>query len=564
MKNLKYNLLLLLLISSTLTFAQKTIKVGNVYPGEVELGGFNLSKDVTIKISGEGASFDEWDNYLNYYAWILDTETRNVVWRSEECDDYSKNDGEYDFDSEVKLKAGNYEVYFAAGYERDKFIVRGLGMIEGLFDSRKSDIKKFKKSFFVTISDEKNLLKSVDAFLLVNDRNKNALASFSRVGDSENLKKEFSLKGDTKISIYGIGEGINNEFYDFGYIYDLTKNKRVWMFNSSDGKYAGGGKKNVQERAEITLPKGSYEVRYRSDDSHSFDEWNVLPPDDPQYWGIVISFLDQNEKKNIIPFNKKDIVSPVIELTKVEDDAFVSQGFTLSKNLELRILAVGEGYKELVDYGWIENANTKEIVWKMNYRNTSYAGGAKKNRIVDEIITFEPGNYIAYYVTDDSHNFRDWNEKPPFEEDKWGISIYTMNNDDKDLVKLFDAKKFVNKNTITEITKVYDDQELEKTFLISGSAKIRIIAIGESDGTDLADYAWITDNNGKTVWKMKYRETTHAGGSQKNRLYNDVINLDSGKYKLHYKTDDSHSFEDWNSPAPDNPQMYGVTLLYEK
>lgn len=564
MKNFKYNLILLLLISSTFAFAQKSIKVGNVYPGEVELGGFNLSKDATIKIDGEGASFGEWENYLNYYAWILDTETRNVVWRSEKCEDYSKNDGEYDFDSEVKLKAGNYEVYFAAGSDRDKLIINGLGMIEGLFNSRKSDIKKFKKSFFIKISDDKNLLKLVDPFLLVNDRNKNALASFIRVGDSENLKKEFSLKSDTKISIYGVGEGINNEFYDFGYIYDLTKNRRVWMFNSSDGKYAGGGKKNVQERAEITLPKGSYEVRYKSDDSHSFDEWNVLPPDDPQYWGIVVSFASQNEKKNIIPFNAKDVVNPVVELTKVEDDAFISQGFSLSRNLELRVLAVGEGYKELVDYGWIENADTKEVVWKMTFRNTNYAGGAKKNRIADEIIKFDPGNYIVYYVTDDSHNFGDWNDKPPFEEDKWGISIFTMNNEEKDLIKLFDAKKFVSKNIIAEITKVYDDQELEKTFLISGSTKVRVIAIGESDGTDLADYAWITDSNGKTVWKMKYRETTNAGGDQKNRLFNDVINLESGKYKLHYKTDDSHSFEDWNSTPPDNPQMYGVTLLREK
>ncbi|MDA3859878.1 MAG: hypothetical protein PF445_01500 [Melioribacteraceae bacterium] len=561
-RNNKYNLILIAMIFSFSIFAQEIVKVGNVYPGEVEMGGFNLSEDAIIEIEGEGASFDKWENYLNYYAWILNTETREVIWRSENSDDFSKEDGEYDFDSELELNAGNYEVYYSAGRKSEKYIVNGLGMIQGLFDGKKSNIYKFKKKFFLTITSD-NTITSVNPSKLVNARD-DAIVSYTRVGDSENLKKGFSLKAETKVKIYGVGEGVKSEFYDFGYIYDVVKNKKIWMFNKDDGNHAGGGRKNIVEKAEINLPKGSYEVHYKSDDSHSFDEWNVLPPDDPLFWGIVISLADVEDKKNIIPFRKDDILKPIVSITKVEEDEFLSQGFTLSKNIELRVMSIGEGYKDLVDFGWIENANTKEIVWKMTYRNSEYAGGGKKNRISDDIIQLDAGNYIAYYITDDSHNFDDWNDTPPLEEDKWGITIWTLNKNDKKFIKLFNSKEFINKNIIAELSRVGDDQSLSKRFTISQNQSVKIIAIGEGSDRELVDYAWITNSGSKTVWEMKYSETSHAGGGSKNRLYNSEIYLKSGDYKLHYRSDDSHSFEEWNTSPPDNPQMYGVTLLKVK
>ena len=557
-----YAVVSIISVFSFSTFAQEVLKVGNVYPGEVEMGGFNLSQDAVIEIEGEGASFDKWDNYLEYYAWILRTDTRKVVWESKNSDDYSKHDGEYDFDSEIELNAGNYEVYYTGGRASNNYSIsiNGIGIIQDLFDRKKSDIKKYKNQFYISIFGDETPIKIVDPVKMVNER-ENAIVSFTRVGDSETLQKGFSLSAKTKINIYGVGEGIRCEFYDFGYIYDVTNNKRVWMFNCKDGEYAGGGKKNIVEKAEITLPKGSYEVHYKSDDSHSYDEWNVLPPNDPQYWGIVVSVSSSKDKSNIIPFQTKDIVKPIIDITKVEEDEFLSQGFTLSKNIKIRVMGLGEGRKDFSDYGWIENANTKEIVWKMTSKNSVYAGGAKKNRIADDIINLDAGNYIAYYITDDTHNYDDWNSAPPFEEDKWGITIWTLNKKDRAFVKLFDAKNFVNKNIIVELTKVGDDEDLAKNFKIPNYSKVRVIAIGEGVRGEMDDYAWITDENGYTIWKMKYKETSHAGGSKKNRIFNSEIKLKAGNYKLHYKSDDSHSYEEWNASPPDSPQMYGVTLL---
>jgi hypothetical protein len=38
----------------------------------------------------------------------------------------------------------------------------------------------------------------------------------------------------------------------------------------------------------IILDRGNYRLRFKSDDSHSFGDWNADPPDDQQYWGITL------------------------------------------------------------------------------------------------------------------------------------------------------------------------------------------------------------------------------------------------------------------------------------
>ncbi|MEZ4766598.1 MAG: hypothetical protein R3C26_26425 [Calditrichia bacterium] len=50
------------------------------------------------------------------------------------------------------------------------------------------------------------------------------------------------------------------------------------------------------------------------------------------------------------------------------------------------------------------------------------------------------------------------------------------------------------------------------------------------------------------------------GGARKNREFNDTVFLRAGDYVLHYESDDSHSFRDWNSAPPRDPVNYGVTI----
>ena len=75
------------------------------------------------------------------------------------------------------------------------------------------------------------------------------------------------------------------------------------------------------------------------------------------------------------------------------------------------------------------------------------------------------------------------------------------------------------------------------------------------------DVAWIEDrDSGRVVWEMTYRTTEHGGGAEKNRMYSGSAVLPAGEYILHYETDGSHSYEDWNSSPPDSPESWGVIL----
>ena len=76
------------------------------------------------------------------------------------------------------------------------------------------------------------------------------------------------------------------------------------------------------------------------------------------------------------------------------------------------------------------------------------------------------------------------------------------------------------------------------------------------------DYAWIEDyNTGKTVWKMEYADTRRAGGASKNRLYDGLLYLEKGRYVLHYQSDGSHSYADWNDDPPRDKRNWGVTIF---
>jgi hypothetical protein len=217
----------------------------------------------------------------------------------------------------------------------------------------------------------------------------------------------------------------------------------------------------------------------------------------------------------------------------------------------------------MADYGWIVNAKTRERVWEMDGRKTSHAGGASKNRLVDEIITLPKGNYLAYYETDGSHSYRDWNSDPPMDESHYGLSIYGWSNgfDSKSVASFSEGE---DENVIAQLIRVKDDRHVTKTFTIEEPTRVRIYAIGEGVDRDMADYGWIEDaKTGTTVWEMTYRMTEQAGGASKNREVSTTIMLEKGEYELHYRTDGSHAFNDWNDDPPEDRVHWGITVIKE-
>ena len=127
--------------------------------------------------------------------------------------------------------------------------------------------------------------------------------------------------------------------------------------------------------------------------------------------------------------------------------------------------------------------------------------------------------------------------------------------EDVELFKMRDKR-----NIIAEIIRVQDDEKIRKNFKLDRKTSVHIYAQGEGGSRDMVDFAWIVDEDGHTVWKMRYRDTVHGGGAGKNRLLETTIELDAGEYYVYYRTDDSHSYEDWNSDEPLDEENWGIIL----
>ncbi|VAX18278.1 hypothetical protein MNBD_IGNAVI01-1350, partial [hydrothermal vent metagenome] len=180
MRNVKMKILALLFLSMiySVNGQNKTLKVGNVLPGELDMGAFNLSQKSTIDIKGFAASFDQWNKNLNYYAWILETDNRNVIWKTTMCSDYEKEGGKFEIDKQLNLDPGNYEVYFAAGsdYKKNESFEfnRFLG---SLFRKKKNHVNEYQDEFFITITGNPNTFKIMDPEDVVDKRNSKAIVA---------------------------------------------------------------------------------------------------------------------------------------------------------------------------------------------------------------------------------------------------------------------------------------------------------------------------------------------------------------------------------------------------
>lgn len=564
-----------LMVLNVPVFGQENIKVtaGNVYPGEVDMKAFTLTKDTRVKLDGALGLFHYRGSELVFYGWILDTNTRKVVWHMVE----SKDRGRYDrgithIKETLSLPRGDYEIYYAAASNRSERVGDSPNVVSKIISSifdidRREYTRKFRDELVLTVSGKSPGFVRANALQLVKAREKQAILSITRTENDRRVQKAFALTKETRVRIYALGEGSESTSYDYGWIDDIKTNKRVWTMSGRKAESPGGAEKNILADEEITLPPGQYLVHYTTDDSHSYQEWNSLPPDDPQFWGITIWPVSDKDLANAASLENFQLPKPVIELTKVRDGEHVSRGIMVNKPMDLRVLCVGEGNKEgrMYDHGWIENAYTREKVWEMKGRSNDHAGGGQKNRKIDEVIHLDKGNYIVKYVTDDSHSYRDWNTIPPAEPERWGITLWVTDEKDRDSIQAVESDQFVNQNVIVKIIRVMDDSSFHKPFTLTEDTRIRILAVGEGASRRMVDYGWIEEKErGDIVWKMKYRDTRHAGGAEKNRLFTGTLELRKGDYELHYVTDGSHSYMDWNAAPPDDQDIYGITLLREK
>lgn len=562
----------------TALFAQPTlVEIKDLSPLDLEIAGFQLNGNQKINVEATGFHFERGRREIIIGdAWILNASTRDVVWEFQPSDRREDRDEATEQKADIDLPSGAYEVYFSTyPYFHNDWSYhsrRGIGhqisnFFANLFDGDYDYddyryLKDLTEDFRILIKGNGQKLDKSEIERMQDNLKREAAISLTANDNDLYLTQGFELKQPTELNIYAVGEARDDGNFDYGWIINTKTREKVWLQDYYDTNHAGGADKNRYTRETISLPAGKYAAIYVTDDSHSPFEWNSAVPHDPAFWGMTVR-INPADRQNLSKFDyqqfEKDKV--IYELTQVRDDDFEAQGFSLKKPMDLRIYALGEGRDgEMFDYGWIVNAKTHKKVWEMDYYDTDHAGGAQKNRLEDDVISLDKGDYIAYYATDGSHSYHDWNASPPYDPDHWGLTILAA-NDNFNRSDISDYEKKEDKNVLASIVRVRDHDYEHEKFTLNQDSEVRIYAIGEGRRGEMYDYGWIEDGNtGRVVWEMTYRKTDHAGGAHKNRSFNDTILLKKGNYTLYYESDDSHSFNDWNDTPPSDPMHWGISI----
>ncbi len=255
----------------------------------------------------------------------------------------------------------------------------------------------------------------------------------------------------------------------------------------------------------------------------------------------------------------------VISFIGVKGATTVSRGFTLDRPTEVEIYAIGEVRgKSAFDYGWLSNADApeQEKLWQLDHGSSQPAGGAAKNRVSRWRRTLPAGRYAVGFISDDSHDHRDWNGAPPHDPDYWGITVRVADPASGARVRTFEYEDLPFRNPAVSLAGLGDRISRSQGFTLGRAVDIRVYALGEGRDGEMFDYGWIVDaRTHRPVWKMEQRKTRHAGGDEKNRLFDGTLRLEQGSYLLYYVTDGSHSYPQWNSSAPMYGKLWGISLI---
>jgi hypothetical protein len=498
-------------------------------------------------------------------AWILDLSSRKVVWELSRSDNSHGARGAREFKGSVRLAAGSYTAYYAAFPDGEYWTDE---------DGKTRANRKWHAFGDEPVDEFKLVVRGTGRELSANEVERlrqsaaaSAVVVLRGTSGEQFQQAGFVLSKPTEVEVEAEGEAREDGEFDYGWIINADTRAKVWTMTYRDSEPAGGAEKNRVVRISRVFPAGRYAAFYATDDSHDPSQWNTQPPHDPDAWGIRIGVTHNDHRAAVKAFVYEHVPesATILALTHIGNSTSRKQGFTLTRPMDVRVYALGEGHDgRMFDYGWITNAGSRTRVWEMRYDATEPAGGNRKNRLADTTLHLPKGSYVVHYVSDDSHSAAEWNSAAPADGRHWGITVLAAQGAlDRGAIAAYDER--ADPSILAQLTEIRDDDQVTKRFTLQTESDVRIYAVGEGTGGDMVDYGWIEDaKTGRRVWEMTYRNTQHAGGATKNRRFDGIIKLPAAEYVARYETDGSHAFGDWNAAPPDDPEMWGITVYKTK
>lgn len=114
------------------------------------------------------------------------------------------------------------------------------------------------------------------------------VASIEKVIDNQNITQPIEIKEPGTYWVMAVAEMDPLLMADFGWIENAAKDT-VWKMNKyEETLHAGGAYKNRIVLGSVTLQPGTYNLRYRTDDSHAYGKWNAASPTQTSLYGIAL------------------------------------------------------------------------------------------------------------------------------------------------------------------------------------------------------------------------------------------------------------------------------------
>lgn len=244
--------------------------------------------------------------------------------------------------------------------------------------------------------------------------------------------------------------------------------------------------------------------------------------------------------------------------------------FTVSSPMDIQVRASGafetdESGAPLAAYGWIWNVDNNEVAWSMeNFRVTRDGVLATS----EDSLRLNSGSYKAYFTTlgptPSSREQRAFlGLRPHWTNYKESFFLVLSSKDDNS-VRVGPVATTDASNVIWSARHVGNRKTMEEWIHVDAGARIHVHAVAGlcSAGCDQAYFE--NTVTGERVWEMTMANTADAGGWESNRVFDDIIQLGKGLYRVVFRTDRSHAWNVWSANPPVNPDAFGIVLRREE
>ncbi|HKQ60644.1 MAG TPA: hypothetical protein VJS92_05115 [Candidatus Polarisedimenticolaceae bacterium] len=236
--------------------------------------GLAVRQPAVVRLYGAAEHATGWREPADF-GWLIDAETRVVLWRSAAAPYRHAGGGRKNrrIDDVVRLQPGRYELYFGTD---------GSHAYPNFNTTPPLDPYNWGVSVLV----ESGGSGAVEAFDIPRERP--PAIDLRRAGDDVRSERAFRLARDGSLLVQALGEcPIGQRCTDRAWIVEAGSQRELWRMDRDNTLDAGGSDKNRMFDGLVKLPRGSYVLHYASDDSHSYAGWNDGAPFRPAAWGVA-------------------------------------------------------------------------------------------------------------------------------------------------------------------------------------------------------------------------------------------------------------------------------------